>query len=53
MYKVFQLITSFDMSGAERVAINLSQSATHNYKYYLIEVVKGNSEFANHLKEEF
>ena len=50
--KIIQVITSFDMGGAERVAINLSQSVTPNYKYYLIEVVKGNSVFTNQLKEE-
>lgn len=50
--KIIQIITSFDMGGAERVAINLSQSVTPNYKYYLIEVVKGNSVFTNQLKEE-
>lgn len=51
--KIIQVITSFDMGGAERVAINIAQSPSPNYQYYLVEVVKGHSDFTNQLKEEF
>lgn len=51
--RIVQVVTSFDMGGAERVAINISQSQTPGYKYYLVEVVKGNSEFTEQLKKEF
>lgn len=51
--KVIQVITSFDMGGAERVAINIAQSPSPNYQYYLVEVVKGHSDFTNQLKQEF
>lgn len=51
--KVVQVITSFDMGGAERVAINIAQSPSSNFQYYLVEVVKGHSDFTTKLKEEF
>lgn len=51
--KIIQVISSFDMGGAERVAINIAKSATCSYHYYLVEVVKGHSDFTTRLKEEF
>lgn len=37
---VFQIISSFDLGGAERVAINITKSPNPNFKYHLFEVVK-------------
>lgn len=53
MKRIIQVISSFDMGGAERVAINIAQSTTPGYKYYLVEVVKGHSDFTTQLKQEF
>lgn len=53
MKRIIQVISSFDMGGAERVAINIAQSSKSDYKYYLVEVFKGNSEFTEQLKKEF
>lgn len=53
MKRIIQVISSFDMGGAERVAINIAKSSTSGYKYYLVEIVKGNSEFTKKLKKEF
>lgn len=50
--KVIQVITSFDIGGAEQVAINIAQSTSSNFKYYLVEVAKGHSEFTNQLKKD-
>lgn len=38
---VFQVISSFDLGGAERVAINITKSPNPNFKFHLFEVVKG------------
>lgn len=51
--RIIQVISSFEMGGAERVAINIAQSPTSGYHYYLVEVVKGHSDFTTRLKEEF
>ena len=51
--KVIQVITSFDMGGAERVAINIAQSHSSDFQYYLVEVVKGHSDFTFQMKKEF
>lgn len=48
--KVFQIITSLDLGGAERVAINIAKS--NNYKYFIIEVVKSKGNFTNALLKE-
>ena len=50
---VFQVISSFDLGGAERVAINITKSPNPNFKYHLFEVVKGHSDFSTSLKKEF
>ena len=48
---VFQVISSFDLGGAERVAINITKSPNPNFKYHLFEVVKGHSDFSTLLKK--
>lgn len=50
---VFQVISSFDLGGAERVAINITKSPNPNFKFHLFEVVKGHSDFSTSLKKEF
>jgi len=51
--KIIQVVSSFDIGGAERVAINIAQSQTKNYQYYLVEVVKGHSDFTTQMKKDF
>lgn len=51
--RIIQVISKFDIGGAERVAINIAKSQSPDFQYYLIEVIKGNSDFSNHLKNEF
>lgn len=50
--KIFQIITSTDMGGAERVAINIAKSKSPDFQYIVFEVVKGDSEFSKALKED-
>lgn len=50
--KVVQVITSFEMGGAERVAINIAKSRNPDISHYIVEVVKGQSEFSIKIKKE-
>ena len=43
--KVFHIITSFDIGGAERIAINIAGSPNKEFEYHLIEIVRGHSKF--------
>lgn len=52
MKTVFHIITSFDLGGAERVAINLAKSRKDNYSYHMVEVCKTNSIFRESIIEE-
>lgn len=52
MKHIFHVITSLDLGGAERVAINLSKSENKSLKFHLVEVVRGNSDFTSKLIEE-
>lgn len=51
--RIFQVITHFDIGGAERVAINIVKSKSLDFTYHLFEVVKGDSDFSSALKKEF
>lgn len=50
--KVFHIITSFDLGGAERVALNIVESPNKNFEYHLVEVVRGRSEFTKGILDE-
>lgn len=52
MKTVFHIISSFDLGGAERVAINISKSESANFKYHIVEVLKGDSDYTNKLLAE-
>lgn len=43
--RVFQLVTHFDLGGAERVALNIARSKG-GIEYHMIEVAKGSGDFA-------
>ena len=49
--KVIQLISHFDMGGAERIAINIAKS-TSGVEYHMVEVVRGCSEFTEGFIDE-
>ena len=51
--KIIQVISKFDIGGAERVAINIAKSKNQDFQYYIVEIIKGESDFSNKLKEEF
>ena len=50
--RIVQVITSFEMGGAERVAINIAKSRNPDISYYIVEVVRGRSEFSTKIKKE-
>ncbi len=50
--KVFHVITSLDLGGAERVAVNIVSSLTKDIEYHIVEVVKGRGEFTCSLLQE-
>lgn len=52
MTKVFHIITSFEVGGAERVAINIAKSANPQFEYHVFEVMKSTSTFSTALKKE-
>lgn len=52
MMKVYHIITSFDLGGAERVAFNIAESSDRDFEYHLVEVVRGNSEFTQGILKE-
>lgn len=52
MIRVFHVITSFDVGGAERVAFNISKSKSENFEYHVIEVVHSCSDFSHQVKSE-
>lgn len=52
MTKIIQVISSFEMGGAEKVAISIAKSNSPCYKYFLVEITKGDSNYTIELKEE-
>lgn len=49
---IFHIISSFDLGGAERVAINLAKSTSPNFEYHIVEVYKSTSNYRNYLLKE-
>lgn len=49
---VFQIISSIDIGGAERVAINIARSRNKYIKYHIVEVIKSKSVFSDKIKKE-
>ncbi len=49
---VIQIVSHFDLGGAERIAINIAKSKQNNIDYHMIEVIKGTSSFSKkYIKE--
>ena len=52
MIKVFHIITSIDLGGAERVAINIAKSQNKEIEHHIVEVIRGRSVFTKQLISE-
>ena len=52
MIKVFHVVTSLDLGGAERVAFNIAKSKSPNYEYHVVEVVHSDSQFSHLVIDE-
>ena len=52
MIKVFHIVTSFDIGGAERVAFNIAKSKSPNFEYHVVEVVHSDSQFSHLVIDE-
>ena len=52
MFTIFQIISKFDLGGAERVAINISKSKNKKICYHIFEVVRGSSSFSQSILNE-
>lgn len=49
---VIQIVSHFDLGGAERVAINVSKSRNSDINYHMFEVFRGKSDFSkDYIKE--
>lgn len=52
MKHIFHIITSLDIGGAERVALNISKMSDKDIKFHIVEIVRGNSDFNKELQKE-
>lgn len=52
MKRVFQIISSFDIGGAERVAFNICKSKNPDFEYHIFEVVHSDSNFSSQIIQE-
>lgn len=48
-YKVFHIVTHFDIGGSETVALNISKSNNQNYEFHIVEVVRGHGKYSDSL----
>lgn len=49
---IFQIVTHFEMGGAERIAFNIAESENPDFEYHIVEVAKGNSAFTQEMIKE-
>lgn len=40
-YKIFHIVTHFDIGGSETVALNISKANNPNFEFHFVEVIKG------------
>ena len=52
MIRVFHIITSLNLGGAERVAINIAKSQNKEIEYHIVEIIRGRSAFTKQLISE-
>lgn len=51
-YKVFHIVTHFDIGGSETVALNISKSNNPNYEFHIVEVVRGHGKYSDSLMSD-
>lgn len=49
---IFQVVSHFEMGGAERIAFNISKSRNEDFEYHIVEVVRGNSAYTKEMLKE-
>lgn len=49
---VIQIVSHFDLGGAERIAINIAKSKHNDINYHMIEVIRGTSSFSKEYIKE-
>jgi len=49
---IFQVVTHFDVGGAERIAFNIAKSKSQDFEYHVVEVAKGNSKYTEKMLAE-
>lgn len=49
---IFQIVTHFEMGGAERIAFNIAESQNPNFEYHIVEVAKGSSAYTQEMIKE-
>ena len=52
MKHIFHIITSLDIGGAERVALNIAKISDKKSQYHIVEIVRGESDFSKNLVKE-
>lgn len=50
--RVFQIISHFDLGGAERVAVNIAKAQSREFEFHVIEVAKGSGDYSQMLLKE-
>ncbi len=50
--KIYQLITSINLGGAENIAFNLAENCSKEFEYVIVELFKTNSAYANDKRNE-
>ena len=50
--KIFHIITSLNLGGAERIAINIAKSSNKKFEYHIVEVVRSHGYFTDSLLNE-
>lgn len=46
-YKVFHIVTHFDIGGSETVALNIAKAKKENIEFHLVEVVRGKGKYTD------
>lgn len=51
-FKVFHIVTHFDIGGSETVALNISKAKCPNVEFHMVEVVKGKGAYSKAFIED-
>ena len=50
--KIFHIVSHLDVGGAERVAVNIAESATEGIEYHVVELIRAHGAFTKVLIKE-